>query len=137
MSGRISLARGDRSVVVSLVPLIDVLLILLVFFMVTSSYLDLDMIPAVRPEQGNAAPVAQERRETVLLRLGADGIPVVSGAPIPIADLPDRLAGLSEETNLVILPSGAANTQGLVAVLDAAATAGVTRLRVIRLEAGP
>ena len=33
---------------ISLVPMIDVLLIMLVFFMVTSTYLDLDMIPVAR-----------------------------------------------------------------------------------------
>jgi biopolymer transport protein ExbD len=138
MAGRISLARAIRPPVVSLVPLIDVLLILLVFFMVTSSYLDLDMIPAVQPEQGNAgATDPAERGETVLVRLGADGIPVVSGQPVPVADLPARLGALDPDVNLVILPSGAAQTQGLVTLLDAAATAGITRLRVIRLEAQP
>ena len=42
---------------ISLVPLVDVLLILLVFFMVTSTYLDLDMIPTLdRTEAEAEAP---------------------------------------------------------------------------------
>ena len=52
----LSLTRPSRPrALISLVPMIDVMLILLVFFMVTSTYLNLDMIPAVRPEQGGAA----------------------------------------------------------------------------------
>jgi biopolymer transport protein ExbD len=43
---------------ISLVAMIDVLLILLVFFMVTSTYLDLDMIPAVSQNEENSSPPA-------------------------------------------------------------------------------
>lgn len=134
MAGRINLARAERPPVVSLVPLIDVLLILLVFFMVTSTYLDLNMIPAVRPEEG-AGQASGASGPTVLIRLGADGIPVISGQPVPNSALTEHLSQLPPDSNVVILPSGAADTQGLVTVLDAAANAGVTRLRVIRLEA--
>jgi biopolymer transport protein ExbD len=35
----------------------------------------------------------------------------------------------------VVLPSPQADTQALVAVMDAAARAGVSRLRLLRLEA--
>ena len=44
---------SDKALI-SLVPLIDVMLILLVFFMVTSTYLNLDMIPFV--ERSEEAP---------------------------------------------------------------------------------
>ncbi|WP_367153223.1 ExbD/TolR family protein, partial [Leisingera sp. F5] len=48
-------------------------------------------------------------------------------------------AAVAEEplTQVVILPSGAARTQALITVMDSAALAGVTRLRVLRLEAAP
>lgn len=137
MAGQISLVRANRPAVISLVPLIDVLLILLVFFMVTSSYLDLDMIPAVRPEQNEATGQSATTGDTVLLRLGEDGVPVISGQPIADEDLARRFEALPPDTNVVILPSGAAQTQSLISILDAAAQAGVTRLRVIRLEAQP
>ncbi len=124
---------------ISLVPMIDVMLILLVFFMVTSTYLNLDMIPAVRPEQGGAAASAPPAG-TVMIRLGADGIPAIRGQ----AQTPETLARmltnrLADEplTQVVILPSGAAPTQALISVMDTATLAGAGRLRVIRLEARP
>ena len=69
---------------ISLVPMIDVMLILLVFFMVTSTYLNLDMIPAAkRGEAQTDAPTATEGSGagagTLLIRIGADGVPVLRG----------------------------------------------------------
>lgn len=124
---------------ISLVPMIDVMLILLVFFMVTSTYLNLDMIPAVKPSEGTAAS-PQSPAGTLMIRLGADGVPVLRGTGLDQDTLRATLASsVAEEplTQVVILPSGAAQTQALITVMDSAALAGVTRLRVLRLEASP
>ncbi|GAA6199802.1 biopolymer transporter ExbD [Aquicoccus sp. SU-CL01552] len=126
---------------ISLVPMIDVMLILLVFFMVTSTYLNLDMIPAVRQAEAPApAPAGAETGGTVMIRLGADGVPVLRGQAMPGAALMAELSGILARdplTRVIVLPSGAATTQALVSVMDAAAQAGAVRLRVIRLEARP
>ncbi len=126
---------------ISLVPMIDVMLILLVFFMVTSTYLDLDMIPAARRSDTPAAASPGEAPgNTVMIRLGGDGIPVVGGAALPgpalTALLRDRLAN-DPLAQVIVLPSGAATTQALISVMDAATRAGAQRLRVVRLEARP
>ncbi|AVO39712.1 biopolymer transporter ExbD [Pukyongiella litopenaei] len=130
---------------ISLVPMIDVMLILLVFFMVTSTYLDLDMIPAARRSDAPAAPdpapsPAPSPGDTVMIRLGGDGIPVVGGSALPgpalTALLRDRLAE-DPLAQVIVLPSGAATTQALISVMDAATRAGARRLRVVRLEARP
>lgn len=127
---------------ISLVPMIDVMLILLVFFMVTSTYLNLDMIPAVRQAEAPApAPASGEGGGgTMMIRLGADGVPVLRGRAMPGAALTTALAEVLAQqplTQVIVLPSGAATTQALVSVMDAAAQAGAVRLRVIRLEARP
>ncbi|WP_291730272.1 biopolymer transporter ExbD [Leisingera sp. F5] len=122
---------------ISLVPMIDVMLILLVFFMVTSTYLNLDMIPAVKPSKGAAGNI-QAPAGTLMIRLGADGVPVMRGTALDGESLRAVLASaVAEEplTQVVILPSGAAQTQALITVMDSAALADVTRLRVLRLEA--
>ena len=126
---------------ISLVPMIDVMLIMLVFFMVTSTYLNLDMIPAVRQQdEAPAAAAPGASGGTLMIRLGSDGIPVVQGAAAPLAGLSDLLARRLADDPLLqvlVLPSGAATTQALVSVMDAAARAGAVRLRVVRLEARP
>jgi biopolymer transport protein ExbD len=129
-----------QGALISLVPMIDVMLILLVFFMVTSTYLNLDMIPAVRPSDSGPAQVSAAPEGTLMIRIGADGAMVVQGTALTSTALGQRLSQeLAEEPlmQVLILPSGAAPTQALISVMDAAATAGVQRLRVLRLEARP
>lgn len=133
---------AKRPALISLVPMIDVLLILLVFFMVTSTYLNLDMIPARSPETASAAPAPTEATNapSVMIRLGADGVPTLRGRALGWEELKQELAGqLAQEplTQVLILPSGAAETQALISALDVAAEVGVQRLRVVRLEELP
>lgn len=126
---------------ISLVAMIDVLLILLVFFMVTSTYLDLDMIPAVSQDQQNAASADQAPPGApVLIRIAGDGMPVIQGRTLSLSDLRALLQQRSSETpglSVMILPTGSARTQALVSVMDAATQAGVRQVRVVRLEAQP
>ena len=126
--------------VISLVAMIDVLLILLVFFMVTSTYLDLDLIPAVSQEDSDQTASAATSSAPLLIRLGETGEPVVRGQPQTLEDLDTLLrARLADDPGLsiVILPTGVARMQALISVMDTATTAGATSVRVIRLEARP
>lgn len=140
MASDLALKRARRTgPLISLVPMIDVMLILLVFFMVTSTYLNLDMIPAVK-RQDQLGGAQSANVETVLIRLAADGVPVLNGKP----QTPEALAAALRErinaqplTQVLLLPSGAATTQSLISVMDIATRSGVERLRVIRLEARP
>ncbi|WP_425093555.1 ExbD/TolR family protein [Tropicimonas sp. S265A] len=132
--------RKARSV--SLVPLIDILFILLIYFMVTSVYLDLDMIPVsetgAQSEQ-SAVPSAQGTTgATVLVRIDRGGDLRLRGRIIG----PDQLATLlatqraaNPDLSVSILPSPYAPVQALASALDAVASAGVTESRILQLEA--
>ena len=122
---------------ISLAPMIDVLLILLVFFMVTSTYLDLDMIPAVSPDaEGAAAPAEAAPGPTLLIRVGADGVPALRGRALAGPALGETLrAAAPGRPRVLVLPSGAAPVQALVSVMEAATRAGLDDVRVLRLEA--
>lgn len=127
---------------ISLVPMIDVMLILLVFFMVTSTFLDLDMIPVVDREGETRATVpagATDEAGTVLMvRIGADGQTHVRGQRLDPAVLRTHVEDLLQDNPLlsvVVLPSLQATTQSLVSTMDTLTSAGATRLRLIRLEA--
>lgn len=142
MSREISLNRRTPTrPVISLVPMIDVMLILLVFFMVTSTYLNLDMIPALAQSDRLAPPsvaTSQDGSSVLLIRIGADGAPHYQGKPLE----PEALTLLlSERLNqnvamqVIILPTSGARLQSLVSVMDVVTQAGVANLRVVRLEA--
>ena len=124
---------------ISLVAMIDVLMILLVFFMVTSTYLDLDMVPlAGGGEEGAVSVSSDDPPARLLVRLSADGGAFVRGQGMAPADLAGMVAArLADDPRLevLVLPSGQADVQALARVMDALVGAGASRLRIIRLEA--
>ena len=132
---------------ISLVPLVDVLLIMLVFFMVTSTYLDLDMIPATEraddaaAEARGAMPAAAPGASGMLLiRLAPDGRPWLRGRALDPDALRAELIAhrrTGPEAAISVLASPRADVQALVALMDAATEAGLTRLRVLRTEDAP
>jgi len=131
--------RPDRQLI-SLVPMIDVMLILLVFFMVTSTYLNLDMIPFVDRSEDPPPEAEADAADatTLLVRISADGRTYIRGRALEGAALQSEVADRIAENpllSIVILPSTAAHTQDLVSAMDLLTTAGATRLRLMQLEA--
>ncbi len=61
--------------VISVVSMIDVMMILLFFFMVTSTYLNLDMVPALQKadDPAPAATAPATPSPTLMIRIAADG----------------------------------------------------------------
>ena len=130
---------------ISIVSMIDVMIILLFFFMVTSTYLNLDMVPAVdhSDDPAPASPLTSGTgapATTILVRLSADGSTAIGGQVLSPPDLAQIIhARLADDplTPVVILPSGGADMQALIGLMDTLTTAGALRLRVIRLDASP
>ena len=126
---------------VSLVPMIDVMLIMLVFFMVTSTYLNLDMVPIFeRPKESvfndNTAG-DKNKNNTILIRLNSNGIPYFMGKPYEKAELAELIEtkiAINPATSVLVFPSHHADTQSLVSLMDTVTLAGSSKLRIIRLD---
>jgi len=128
------LTRRKRNMaLITMTPLVDVMMILLVFFMVTSSYLDLDMMPMVQPEPEGIASITTPA-PTLLIRITASGEARLRGQPLTVQSL-SRALQQAPHARVLILPSGGANVQGLVSAIEVATRAGAENLRVVRLEA--
>jgi biopolymer transport protein ExbD len=133
---------GTPRRLISLVSMIDVLLIMLVFFMVTSTYLNLDMIPVAQAAQDTPTPaVAGGAAATpLIIRLGPDGAAYLRGQITPPEALTGRVqVHLAENPSsaVLILPSPRADTQSLVSMMDLLTRAGVRNLRILQLAARP
>ncbi len=133
--------RSRPPMLITVVPMIDVLMILLIFFMVTSSYLNLNMVPAVQADDATeaASPPSADTTPvpTLLVRLGADGVAVIAGQRLDPDALQSTVSNrlrTAPETPVVVLPSGAADTQSLIALMDRIARAGAAQVRIIRIE---
>ena len=126
---------------VSLVPMIDVMLIMLVFFMVTSTYLNLDMVPVFeRPEEKvseNSIPDNKNQASTMLIRLNSNGKSYFMGRPFENTELMELIKSkikFDPMTSILVFPSNHADTQSLVALMDLVTLAGSTNMRIIRLD---
>lgn len=127
--------------IISLVPMIDVLLIMLVFFMVTSTYLNLGMIPVVKSSDATVSPEnfdAPAAGSPLLVRLNFDGQTSLGGQNTTSSNLVSVVKtriSQSPETTVLIWPSPRATTQSLVTLLDTLTISGVTQLRILQLAA--
>ncbi|MBK1692574.1 ExbD/TolR family protein [Ectothiorhodospira mobilis] len=117
-----------RRALISLTPLIDVVFILLVFFMLASSFLDWRLLP-LHAASGKAPATAEQ---TVLrVQIAADGAIRLEGRTMAPGGLTRALvARLAEapERAVVVQPEGDVPLQRLVAVLDQVRAAGASQV---------
>ncbi|MGI3210865.1 ExbD/TolR family protein [Roseovarius tibetensis] len=114
---------------ISLTPLIDVVFILLVFFMLASNFQDWRAIPL----RASGSGAGGEMRGAVLVEVTAQGLRF-AGETVPMLALVDRLRARradDPDAALLILPRDGVDTGALVDVLDRLARAGLRNLTVV------
>ncbi|WP_119459440.1 ExbD/TolR family protein [Rhodospirillaceae bacterium SYSU D60014] len=124
-------ARGGKRLI-SLTPLIDVVFILLIFFMLASSFLDWRAIMLDAPA-AQAAGTSMDG--AVLIRVMADGSLDLGGSPVTLDALDERLRphlDRKPDQRVLIQPAAGVPLQRVVTVLDAATAAGVSNLSLTR-----
>lgn len=123
-------ASPRRRQIISLTPLIDVVFILLVFFMLTSSFLDWRSIELNTPGSSRGG----ERLEgTLLIDIRQDGLRL-SGETLSPEVLFQRITDLlakKPDRRILIRPAEGVVMQETVWLLDNLAAAGVTDLSLI------
>ena len=129
---RVPLLQGRRSrAAVSLTPLIDVVFILLVFFMLVSNLQSANMID-LRVADRNAAPT-QVRDRALLVTISRDTLQL-DGQPLSLAQLREQVA-LQPQRQVALEPADGVSLQRVVTVLDQLRGAGASQVSF--LEATP
>lgn len=133
-TARLSLAppnNGRRRNLISLTPLIDVVFILLVFFMLASSFLNWRSITLDAPKQtGTSASLELAlliEVRTDGLRLGGETMSlerIASRAATALAKKPDR--------PILVRPDDGVPVQDVVVIVDTLAAAGIGNMSLIR-----
>ncbi len=117
---------------ISLTPLIDVVFILLVFFMLASSYLDWRSVDLTVSSGAGAATSAQR---AILISLRSDGSVAVGSRPVANQALRSvmtaRLAG-NREKRVVIRSDHGVSLQRAVGTLDLLRMIGATNVSLSR-----
>ena len=123
--------RRGRRPLISLTPLIDVVFILLVFFMLASSFLDWRSIDLTAPSPTVAGSSTEG---SLLVEVRADSVRL-SGAPVSLDELAARVGErlvLDPDQRVLVRPATGVPLQEVVTVLDRLSDAGVVDMSLIR-----
>ena len=117
----------------NLTPMIDVVFLLLVFFMVATTFLDPEREIDVDLPTADSAGAVERPPEEVVITVTSDGAVVVRGEPRDAQALLDLLRAAAQrdpETPVTIRGDREARHAAIVGVMDACGTAGLFNLSV-------
>jgi biopolymer transport protein ExbD len=126
------LPRHSEEPDVNLTPMIDVVFLLLLFFMVSTSFIRESSLKVDLPEASGEALAEQEAPIDIIIR--ANGEVLVNDTPIAVAtrdalrDLLKTTAGDNADPHIIISADANAEYQHIVTAMDAAQLLGFTRL---------
>ena len=133
--------KGKRdSAEINLAPLIDVVFILLLFFVVTTTFTRETQLKVDLPQAQSAQPPEAEPKMLEVL-VSAQSQFSLNGKELIAHDLPTLMSALEKEANgdknLPIVISADANAphQAVVIAMDAAGKLGFEKLRITTIEA--
>lgn len=120
-----------------LTPLIDVVFLLLIFFMVSTTFKEEESVLAVELPEADGAPV-EMHEAAIAVRVGADGVVAVNDLLLADGEVETVAAALAAVpvARVVIAADAAARHDAVVRVLDAAGRTGLTDLTILTERAG-
>jgi biopolymer transport protein ExbD len=116
---------------INFIPLIDLLLVILIFLLVTTTYSKNSEIEVNLPIAGQTEVNEQEKTKPYDVAISAGGEYALNGEKITLNLLALALAeGLKKNPNLVVVLNADAKTQNqnVVSAMEVARDAGITRL---------
>jgi biopolymer transport protein ExbD len=119
----------------SLTPLIDVVFLLLIFFMLTTSFLKTQSLSVVTPSP-SAEELPTDARVVEIWLMG-DGTLRVDGTPVKTENLAEAVkAGIGgrKDMTVTILAETGSRTQAFVTAIEAARQAGARDVGTARVE---
>ncbi|GAB7024102.1 ExbD/TolR family protein [Salidesulfovibrio brasiliensis] len=122
--------RGGKPCEINMAPLIDMIFILLIFFLVTTSFVREAGIDVNRPQ---AETAAQSPSPTLQIAVTKDGAVFMEGRAIDIRSIRSKVSTFMDETKdgrILVLADGKSNTQSVINVIDQCRLAGAEKISI-------
>jgi biopolymer transport protein ExbD len=126
--------RQKREATIDIGPLMDMVFILLIFFVVTSTFTRETGVEVNKPQ---AQTASQIEKENILIAITRDGTIHIDERQVDLAGLSDILRGIlakNPEREAVLIADNDAITGKLVSVIDACTLAGVKKVSIAALN---
>lgn len=133
--------RQRENVDINLASLIDVVFVLLLFFVVTTTFTRETQLRVELPEAASAEKAPADQDKLVEITISAEGVYSVNNHLLPKSDLAtlseaiERESGGDNTLPLAISADGKTPHQAVVTAMDAAGKLGFSRLRMTTVEA--
>ncbi len=130
-----------ENVEINLASLLDVVFILLLFFVVTTTFTRETQLQIDLPEAASATPPQPSERKPLEVQIAADGSYALNGQPLARSDLATLSSALQQasagDSSLPLVISADAQTphQAVITAMDAAGKLGFAHLRISTVEA--
>jgi biopolymer transport protein ExbD len=123
-------SRSDENADINLTPMLDVVFIMLIFFIVTATFIKQAGIDIMRPD---AATAEQKPTVSVLVAISASGDIWIDKIKVDVSAVRahiERIHAENPKGGLVIQADRDAKSEKLMAVLNAARGAGLTEVAI-------
>lgn len=130
-----------ENVEIGLAPLIDVVFILLLFFVVTTTFTRETQLKVDLPEAASGTPPQETEIKQLEVVIDVDGNYSLNGKALLNSDLNSLMAALSKEAEgdnslpMIISADGKTPHQAVITAMDAAGKLGFAHLRITTVEA--
>jgi len=123
---------------IDLTPMLDVVFILLIFFVVTATFLSETAISAASSDNDNDQPPPEQEVESrnILFEIGANNEIILNRNPRPIIQTQirsniDRLRAENPGASVIIQPDPNSDVATLVMIMDASRQAGIYDISIL------
>ncbi|MFJ4054012.1 MULTISPECIES: ExbD/TolR family protein [unclassified Pseudomonas] len=133
--------RQRENVDINLASLIDVVFVLLLFFVVTTTFTRETQLRVELPEAVSAEQPGADQEKLVEVTISADGVYSVNNHLLPKSDLATLTEAIQRESGgdntlpLAISADGKTPHQAVITAMDAAGKLGFSHLRMTTVEA--
>lgn len=133
--------KSRENIELNLVSLIDVVFVLLLFFVVTTTFTRETQLRVDLPEAVNGEPVQDANLKRIEIAISADGVYSLNNHLLPKSDVATLMDALQKESGgdsklpLSIRADGKTPHQAVVTAMDAAGKLGFSQLSMTTVEA--
>ncbi|PPR15019.1 MAG: hypothetical protein CFH33_01681 [Alphaproteobacteria bacterium MarineAlpha9_Bin3] len=127
--------KQKRNIDLNVAPLIDIVFLLLIFFMLTSEFTDFKTIDMISPNQSNT--IIQKSKLPIIINLSEKGLIEIDNVSIALTDLPFTIKNKlknSENDKIVISTLNETKINLLINIVDMIRSLGIENIALITKE---